>query len=156
MNTDKTDRKLLMLLQNDSKLTTKQLAYHLDLTVTPVFERIRKLEKSGIITKYVALTDKKKLGKLLTVFCNVSLKEHNKEMIREFENQVIHITEVMECHHVAGIHDYLLKVVTDDMDAYHNFVYNKLTAIGNIANVNSSFVMNEIKYTTAHHLDIGF
>lgn len=153
MNPDKTDRKLLMLLQSDAKQTTKQLAHHLSLTVTPVFERIRKLEKSGYITKYVALTDKRKLGKLLTVFCHVSLKEHNKEMIREFENKVMHIPEVMECHHVAGIHDYLLKVVADDMDAYHHFIYNKLTSIGNIANVNSSFVMNEIKYTTAHHLD---
>lgn len=153
MNPDKTDLKLLMLLQNDAKLTTKQLAYHLDLTITPVFERIRKLEKLGFITKYVALTDKKKLGKSLTVFCHVSLKEHNKDMIREFENKVTQIPEIMECHHIAGIHDYLIKVVTNDMDSYHHFVYNKLTAIGNIANVNSSFVMNEIKYTTAHHLD---
>lgn len=153
MKPDKTDIKLLMLLQDNAKLTTKQLAHFLDLTVTPVFERIRKLEKAGYISKYVALTDKKKLGKLLTVFCHVSLKEHNKEMIREFEKKVSLIPEVMECHHVAGIHDYLLKVVTDNMDAYHAFIYNKLTAIGNIANVNSSFVMNEIKYTTAHHLE---
>lgn len=153
MEPDKTDRHLLMLLQQDAKLTTRQLAHHLNLTVTPVYERVRKLEKAGYISKYVALTNKKKLGKLLTVFCHVSLKEHNKAMIHEFEEQINHIPEVMECHHIAGIHDYLLKVVTDDMDAYHHFVYNKLTAIGNIANVNSSFVMNEIKYTTAHHLD---
>lgn len=153
MKPDKTDIKLLMLLQDNARLTTKQLAHYLDLTATPVFERIRKLEKAGYISKYVALTDKKKLGKLLTVFCHVSLKEHNKDMIREFEKKVSLIPEVMECHHVAGIHDYLLKVVTDNMDAYHAFIYNKLTAIGNIANVNSSFVMNEIKYTTAHHLD---
>ena len=152
MNLDKTDRKLLMLLQNDAKLTNRQLAHHLDLTVTPVFERIRKLEKAGFITKYVALTDKKKLGKLLTVFCSVSLKEHNKGMIQEFENRITHVPEVMECHHIAGDHDYLLKVVATDMDAYHQFVYNKLTAIGNISNVNSSFVMHEIKYTTAHDL----
>lgn len=153
MEPDKIDRHLLMLLQQDAKLTTRQLAHLLNLTVTPVYERIKKLEKAGYISKYVALTNKKKLGKLLTVFCHVSLKEHNKEMIHEFEEKINHIPEVMECHHIAGIHDYLLKVVTDDMDAYHHFVYNKLTAIGNIANVNSSFVMNEIKYTTAHHLD---
>ncbi len=154
MTPDKTDRKLLMMLQNDAKLTTKQLAHYLELTPTPVFERIRKLEKTGLITKYVALTDKKKLGKLLTVFCHVSLKEHNKEMIKEFEYKVANIPEVMECHHIAGIHDYILKVVTNNMDAYHHFIYNKLTSIGNIANVNSSFVMNEIKYTTAHFMEL--
>ena len=146
---DNTDKTILTLLQENAKLTTKQLAHHLSLTVTPVFERIRKLEKAGYIKKYVALTDKKKLGKLLTVFCHVSLKEHDKEMIRLFEQQVTQIPEIMECHHITGEHDYLLKVVTNDMESYHRFVYNKLTAIGNVANVNSSFVMNELKYTTA-------
>ena len=87
MALDNTDKTILTFLQENSKLTTKQLAHHLNLTVTPVFERIRKLEKGGYIKKYVALTDKKKLGKLLTVFCHVSLKEHDKEMIRLFEQQ---------------------------------------------------------------------
>ena len=153
MKLDDTDKKLLGLLQENAKLTTKQLASYLNLTITPVFERIRKIENSGYIKKYVALADKKKLGKQLTVFCHVSLKEHDKSMIRQFEALIVKIPEVMECHHIAGIHDYLLKVVTIDMENYHRFINNKLTTIGNIAKIESSFVMNELKYSTAYSFE---
>ncbi|MDR2927786.1 MAG: Lrp/AsnC family transcriptional regulator [Cytophagaceae bacterium] len=153
MTLDSTDKKLLTLLQDNAKLTTKQLAHYLNLTVTPVFERIKRLEKNGFIKKYVAITDKRKLGKLLTVFCHVSLKEHDKQIIKQFEKRVVEMPEIMECHHIAGEHDYLLKVVTEDMESYHRFVSTQLTAIENISNVNSSFVMNELKYSTAHYLE---
>jgi len=153
MTLDENDKKILAYLQEDAKLTTKQLAYYLNLTVTPVFERVKKLEKAGYIQKYVALADKKKLGKQLTVFCHVSLKDHDKKMIHHFEQQVIRIPEIMECHNIAGEFDYMLKIVTDDMETYHRFIYNKLAAIENIANMNSSFVMNELKYSTAFSLE---
>ncbi len=152
---DKTDRRLLSLLQHNARLTNKELAQDLRLTITPVFERIKRLEKRGIITRYVALADKEKLGKQLTAFCNVSLKEHTKEIIRNFEKQIVRLPEVMECHHVAGRNDYMLKVVTDNMASYHHFIYNELTTIQGIGNVNSSFVMKEIKYTTAYSVDSG-
>ncbi len=149
MKLDKTDQKLLNLLQQNARITTKKLAQELNLTITPVFERIKRLENQGFITRYVALASKEKLGKQLTAFCNVSLKEHTKEVIKNFERRIMMLPEVMECHHIAGLHDYMLKVVTEDMESYHNFIYDKLTAIDNIGNVRSSFVMKEIKYTTA-------
>ncbi len=149
---DKTDKKLLTLLQQDAKLTTKQLAHHLELTVTPVFERIKKLEKQGVISKYVALLDKEKIGLKLIAFCNVSIKEHSREYIYHFESQITKFSEVMECYHIAGMHDYMLKIVTKNMDSYHDFIYNKLATIENIGNVRSSFVMNELKNSTVHQL----
>jgi Lrp/AsnC family leucine-responsive transcriptional regulator len=149
MKLHKTDQKLLNLLQQNARITTKKLAQELNLTITPVFERIKRLENQGFITRYVALANKEKLGKQLTAFCNVSLKEHTKEVIKNFERRILMLPEVMECHHIAGLHDYMLKVVTEDMESYHNFIYDKLTAIDNIGNVRSSFVMKEIKYTTA-------
>ena len=149
---DKTDKKLLTLLQQDAKLTTKQLAHHLDLTVTPVFERIKRLERQGVITKYVAILDKEKIDRKLIAFCNVSIKEHSREFIHNFESQIVKFPEVMECYHIAGMHDYMLKITTRDMDSYHDFIYNKLATIENIGNVRSSFVMNELKNSTVHQL----
>ncbi|NPA36056.1 MAG: Lrp/AsnC family transcriptional regulator [Chlorobi bacterium] len=149
---DKTDKKLLMLLQKDAKLTTKQLAYHLGLTVTPVFERIKRLEKQGVIEKYVAILNKEKIGKKLIAFCNVSIKEHSREYIHHFESQIIKFPEVMECYHIAGMYDYMLKITTENMDSYHDFIYNKLATIENIGNVRSSFVMSELKNSTIHQL----
>jgi len=149
---DATDKKLLTLLQNDAKLTTKQLAHHLGLTLTPVFERIKRLEKQGAISKYVAILDKEKIGRKLIAFCNVSIKEHSREFIHNFESQIVNFPEVMECYHIAGMYDYTLKINTRDMDSYHDFIYNKLATIDNIGNVRSSFVMNELKNSTAHQL----
>jgi DNA-binding Lrp family transcriptional regulator len=152
MKLDQTDKKLLNLLQKNAKLTTRQLAHHLGLTQTPVFERIKRLEKQGIIARYVAILDKEKIGKKLIAFCHVSLKEHSRENILHFEKQIIQFPEVLECHHIAGMYDYMLKVVSEDMDVYHEFIYNKLASIDNIGNVRSSFVMNELKNSTAHDL----
>ena len=149
---DATDKKLLTLLQSDAKLTTKQLAHHLGLTLTPVFERIKRLEKQGAISKYVAILDKEKIGRKLIAFCNVSIKEHSREFIHNFESQIVNFPEVMECYHIAGMYDYMLKINTRDMDTYHDFIYNKLATIENIGNVRSSFVMNELKNSTAHQL----
>ncbi len=149
---DETDRKLLMLLQQDAKLTTKQLAHHLGLTVTPVFERIKRLEKQGVIDRYVAILNKEKIGRKLIAFCNVSIKEHSREYIHHFETQITKFPEVMECYHIAGMYDYMLKITTENMDSYHDFIYNKLATIENIGNVRSSFVMNELKNSTVHQL----
>jgi len=149
---DETDKKLLMLLQKDAKLTTKQLAYHLGLTVTPVFERIKRLEKQGVIDRYVAILNKEKIGRKMIAFCNVSIKEHSREYIHHFEMQITKFPEVMECYHIAGMYDYMLKVTTENMDSYHDFIYNKLATIDNIGNVRSSFVMNELKNSTSYQL----
>ncbi len=152
-NLDETDKKLLGLLQNNAKMTTKQLAHHLNLSTTPVFERIKRLERTGVIEKYVAIINKEKVGKELVAFCNVSLKQHSHDVIREFESEIAKLNEVIECHHIAGMFDYTLKVITQNMDTYHNFIYNKLASVDNVGNVQSSFVMREIKSGTEIHFD---
>ncbi len=150
---DNTDKKLLSLLQKNAKMTTKQLAHHLNLSTTPVFERIKRLERTGVIERYVAIVNKDKVGKELIVFCNVSLKQHSHDVIREFESEIKNLPEVIECHHIAGMYDYSLKIITQNMDTYHDFIYNKLASINNVGNVQSLFVMREIKSGTELHLE---
>lgn len=126
----------------------KEVAAQLNMTTTPVYERIKRMEEDGYIRKYVALADKDKLGLSLLAFCNVSLKEHARDALLNFEEQVRGLPEVIECYHIAGLFDYLLKVVVTDMAAYQHFIVNKLAAFDNIGNVQSMFVMTEIKYST--------
>lgn len=142
---DNIDKKILEILQADSSQSIKQIATQLNLTNTPVHERIKKLEKSGIIEGYCAKIDPKKIGKELMIFTNVSLKEHTKEYLLNFESKVQEIKEVIECHHLSGEHDYFLKVLVRNMDDYRDFLTNKLAKISNIGNVHSSFVVGEVK-----------
>lgn len=150
---DETDKRILAALQKDARLNTKEIAHKAGLTVTPTYERLKKIEKTGVIKAYVTLLDRDMIGKTLVVFCNVSLQLHSKPLLSKFETAVNKIDEVMECYHVAGTYDYLLKVVTGDMKSYQHFLTNKLAVIENIANVHSSFVMTEMKYKTAYTID---
>ncbi len=149
---DNIDLGILRILQSDARLTTKQVADKLGLTTTPIFERIRKLEKEGYIKNYVAVLDNKKINRALLVFCNVQLKEHSKKMLSDFERNVSKLPEVMECHHTAGVFDYLIKVAVKDMSDYQDFITNKMATIENIGQVQSSFVMTEVKSDTAFPL----
>ena len=142
---DSTDRSLLRLLQEDSTRTIKQLAAELNLTNTPVYERIKRLEKAGIIERYRAEVNAEKIGKELLVFTHVSLKEHSKEYLHNFEQKVQALPEVIECYHVSGEHDYLLRVLVANMQGYRTFLTEKLSKIKNLGNVHSSFVMEPIK-----------
>lgn len=142
---DHIDHQIITLLQADSNINVKALASTLNLTVTPVYERIKKLENTGIIEKYVAKVNPYKLGLDLLVFTHVSLKEHTKAFLINFEKEVVSLNEVIECHHVSGEHDYLLKVMVKNMEGYRHFLTDKLAKIKNIGNVHSSFVVNEIK-----------
>jgi Lrp/AsnC family leucine-responsive transcriptional regulator len=144
-NIDSTDKKIIEILQKDANLSIKQIAAQLNLTNTPVYERIKKLEKSGVIEGYSAIINPKKVGKELMIFTNVSLKEHTKEYLLNFESKVQEIKEVIECHHLSGEHDYFLKVLVKNMDDYRDFLTNKLAKIANIGNVHSSFVVGEVK-----------
>jgi len=148
---DAKDRELLTLLQEDSKRTTKEYANRLGLSTTAVYERIKRLEKSGVITKYVALVDKTKVNKAFMVLCHVKLIQHIKDYVLQFEREVVQLEEVSECHHISGDYDYILKVNVSDMEAYREFMVTKLTAIKNIGSTQSSFVINEVKYSTAVH-----
>jgi DNA-binding Lrp family transcriptional regulator len=150
---DKLDKQILKLLQKDCSLNTKQIADKVGLTITPTYERIKRMEKTGVIENYVALLNKEKIGKSLMIFCNVSLQLHSKPLLKRFEQTVVKFDEVMECYHTAGTFDYLLKVVATDMNNYQDFITNKLAALENISHVQSSFVMTEVKYKTEIRLD---
>lgn len=148
MTLDSTDKKLLLLLQSDCKQTTKELSIKLNLSVTAVYERIKKLEREGIIDKYVVLINRSKAEKGFVVFCHLKLIQHTKEFISKFESQVIQLPEVLECHHVSGDYDYILKIVVKDMEAYREFLVTKLTTLEHIGSTHSTFMISEVKSTT--------
>ncbi|PKB16295.1 Lrp/AsnC family transcriptional regulator [Flavobacterium sp. 5] len=147
-NIDTIDLAILNQLQNNSNINIKELASTINLTPTPVYERIKRLERDGYITKYVALLDKQKLKKGMTVFCNVRLKEHAKNVGANFVKDIVALPEIVECYNIAGDYDFMLKILVEDMASYQNFVMHKLSTIENIGNTNSIFVMGEIKHST--------
>ena len=146
---DEIDKELLKLLQKDGKQTNKALSNVLGLSVTAVYERIRKLEKNGIISNYVALIDKKKIDKAFVAFCHVKLVQHSQDYVMKFEREVRKLDEVLECYHISGDYDYLLKVLVEDMEAFRDFMVKKLTNIDHIGSTHSMFVISEVKHTTA-------
>ena len=143
------DQKLIQLLQDDSKQTNKELSNKLNLSITAVYERIKKLENQGVISKYVALIDKNKIEKSFVAFCHVKLIQHSQEFVVKFEKEVTNLPEVLECYHISGDYDYLLKVIGKDMEAFREFMVNRLTKINHIGSTHSMFVINEVKHTTA-------
>lgn len=152
MNLDNIDKKLLVLLQEDTKKTTKELSMKLNLSVTAVYERIKKLEREGIVSKYVALLNRNKIDKGFVVFCHIKLVQHSKEFLTKFESEVVKLDEVLECFHVSGEYDYILKVFVKDMEEYREFMVTKLTNLQHIGSTQSSFMIGEVKNTTAYHL----
>jgi len=149
MKMDLTDQKLLELLQQDCKQTNKELSNKLNLSVTAIYERIKKLEKTGVISKYVALVRKEKINKGFVAFCHVKLVQHSQEYVVKFEKEVTNLTEVLECYHISGDYDYLLKVLVQDIEAFREFMVRKLTTINHIGSTHSMFMINEVKHTTA-------
>ena len=145
---DPKDKKLLVLLQNDAKKTTKELASELDLSVTAVFERIKKLEKQQIIKRYVALLNPEKIQKNFIVLCHVKLVQHKKEYISQFEKEITQFPEVLECFHASGDSDYILKICVKDIQEYREFMVSKLTNLQHIASTQSSFMIKEVKNST--------
>ena len=148
MSFDIVDRKLLSLLQKDSKVTTKKLSLQLDLSVTAVYERIKKLERTGVIEKYVAVINKEKINKSFVVLCDIKLVQHSNEYITKFESEVIQLDEVLECFNVSGDYDYILKVVVKNMKAYREFINTKLTKLQHIGSTHSTFIISELKHST--------
>jgi Lrp/AsnC family leucine-responsive transcriptional regulator len=146
---DVTDKSLLQLLQTNSKRTTKELASKLNLSVTAVYERIKKLEREGIINKYVAVIDKSKIDKNFVVFCQIKLLQQTKTSILGFEKEIIHFTEVLECFNISGDFDYMLKIVVKDMDEYREFLVNKLSTLHQIGSKQSIFMIGEVKNSIA-------
>ncbi len=149
---DNVDLQILRALQENARLTTKELAAKVNLSTTPVFERLKRLEKSGFICKYVAVLDAEKLGRGFTVFCSVKLKQMNRTVARDFISVIKDIPQVAECYNVSGEYDYLLKIQAPDMKYYNEFIINVLGTIDSIGSILSSFVMAEIKNTHGLYL----
>lgn len=149
MQIDSTDKLLLKYLQQDCKQTNKELSGKLNLSVTAVYARIKKLERAGVIKQYVSLLDKEMVNLGFLVFCQIKLLQHSKEYLTKFEFEVIKMDEVIECFHVSGEYDYLLKVLVKDMAHFRNFMVTKLTTIQHIGSTQSSFTICEVKNTTA-------
>ncbi|NJB71941.1 DNA-binding Lrp family transcriptional regulator [Saonia flava] len=149
---DETDITILRILQKNAKKTAKEIAQSLNLTISPVYERIRRLEKQGYIKKYVALLDKKRINLPVTAFCQVSMRYHDEAFIEKFETQIQSLKEVQECHHMAGKIDFILKINIRSLEDYHDFIKHKLSKIENIGVLNSSFVLKEIKHNSEYNI----
>lgn len=142
---DEIDEKIIELLLDNSKLGNKEVAARIGLTVTPTYERIKRLERVGLIEGYTVTLNKKMIGKGLKVQCLVSLKEHHLDLLKSFEDKIVHLDEVSECYHIAGEFDYILVIEVRDMEEYQFFLKEKLASIPSISNVQSSFVMSTVK-----------
>ena len=151
---DKIDLQILRFLQEDALMTNKEIASRLNLTTTPIHERIKRLENEGVIEKYTAILNKSKLGKGLVVLVDVTLKEHAATFLEQFEKDVLLLPEVVECYCISGGSDFLLKVLMKDMDEYRHFILHKLATLSNIGNAQSRFVVNEIKSQTSVPIEV--
>ncbi|WP_183559590.1 Lrp/AsnC family transcriptional regulator [Mucilaginibacter sp. SP1R1] len=142
---DDTDLQLLKILGNNSSHTIKELAVQVNLSPTPVLQRVKRLENNGYITKYIALLNHEKFSQGFIVFCNIKLKQHDRTIGNSFVEDIANIDEVVECYNVSGDYDFILKVFAKDMKHYQDFVFNKLGAVASIGSTHSTFVMAEIK-----------
>ncbi|MBO4571608.1 MAG: Lrp/AsnC family transcriptional regulator [Bacteroidales bacterium] len=142
---DRTDLQILKILQEDGRITVKDLALKVHLSTTPVFDRMHRLEREGYIQRYAAILSPAKLGRGFTVFCSVKLRRMGKEIANDFVARVRDIPEVAECYNISGDADYLLKIYAPDMQYYNGFLINTLGTIESLGSVQSWFVMNEVK-----------
>ncbi|MTI21828.1 Lrp/AsnC family transcriptional regulator [Fulvivirga sp. RKSG066] len=147
-NLDATDHQILALLQDNAKLNVNDIAQELNLTKTPIYERIKRLEKTGVIDKYVALVDRKKFTPSVVVFLTGSLKVTKFDQTQDFYDAVMKIDEVLECYLLGGEKDFMLKVIARDLDSYHEFYSAKIGSIPYVGEIKSSFVLKEVKYST--------
>ena len=144
---DEVDLSILKMLQLNAKITVKEIADKVHLSTTPVHERIKRMERSGVIKQYATLVDHTKVKKGLIVICYVSLKEHSKNAGTKFIKHIMSLPEVIECYNISGEFDFMLKVLEENMDTYYDFHVNKLSQSENIGHVQSVFVMGIIKQT---------
>jgi Lrp/AsnC family transcriptional regulator, leucine-responsive regulatory protein len=144
---DEKDLAILRLLQENARFTVKEIAARIHLSTTPVHERIKRMEESGVIRQYATLVDPAKVGRGLTVICYVSLRQHSKTAGAKFIKTIHEMEEVIECYNISGEFDFMLKIVAENMDRYYDFHVNRLGQIENMGNIQSVFVMGVIKQT---------
>ncbi|MBC7398835.1 MAG: Lrp/AsnC family transcriptional regulator [Mucilaginibacter sp.] len=151
---DPTDTGILRLLQQDARLTHKEIGERLHKSITPIHARIKRLQEEGYIKRYAAILDPKKIGRGLIAYTQVQLKEHSQETLLGFNNEVIKLPEVMECYHMTGAFDFLLRIAIADMDEYYALLQSKLSKLPDVGVMQSFFVMSEAKNETAYALGI--
>lgn len=144
---DQKDLAILKLLQENARITIKEISDKMHLSTTPVHERIKRLEETGVIKQYATLVDHTKVKKGLMVICYVSLNLHNKNAGSKFIKAIQEMNDVIECYNISGEFDFMLKVVAENMDAYYDFHVNKLSQVENMGRLQSVFVMGIIKQT---------
>jgi DNA-binding Lrp family transcriptional regulator len=144
---DEKDLAILRLLQDNARITVKEIADQIHLSTTPVHERIKRLEGNGVIKQYATLIDGTKVKKGLMVICYVSLNQHSKQSGGQFIQLINDLPDVVECYSISGEFDFMLKIVTEDMNSYYNFHVNKLSQADNISQVQSVFIMGIVKQT---------
>ncbi len=142
---DKVDLQILRTLQENARLTTKELASRVSLSSTPVFERWRRLENEGYIKRYIAVLDAEKLNRGFIVFCNVKMIRMNRDVAAGFAQRMKELPEVSECYNISGSFDYLLKVQAPNMKYYQEFILNVLGTVENLGSIESVFVMDVVK-----------
>ncbi|MGI8634980.1 MAG: Lrp/AsnC family transcriptional regulator [Segetibacter sp.] len=144
---DNKDLAILRLLQENARITVKEISEKVHLSTTPVHERIKRMEETGVIKQYATLVDHTKVKRGLMVICYVSLKQHSKDAGDKFIKTIHELNEVIECYNISGEFDFMLKVVSEDMNAYYDFHVNKLSQMENMGHVQSVFVMGILKQT---------
>ncbi len=144
---DELDVKILSFLQDDSRMTIRDIAKQLNISTTPIFNRIKRLEKEGVIERYVAIVNAEKVGKMLFAFVFLSLKDHSKDTVEKMEKQVTSFSEVLECHYVTGGADFFLKVIVKDIKEYNAFISEKLFSVKNIGKIESLLSLSMAKST---------
>ena len=147
LSLDRKDLEILKLLQENARITIKEISGKIHLSTTPVHERIKRMEESGVIKQYVTLVNHEKVKKGLMVICYVSLKQHSKNAGVKFIKTIHELNEVIECFSISGEFDFMLKVICEDMNTYYDFHVNKLSQIENMGHVQSVFVIGIIKQT---------
>ena len=145
---DDIDKKILSILQENGRITNAELASRVGMSPPPMLERVRKLEKKGIIQKYVALINPDAVGKGTMALVSVSLDRHRIRSIDQFTQAIDTLPEVMECYHITGEDDYLLKVAVKDINEYEDFILKKLTKLPALSTIKTSFILSTVKYET--------
>ena len=147
INLDAIDRQILAMLQEDAKINIKEISAKLNITKTPIYERIKRLEKEGVIEKYITVLNRKKLSSSIIVFLEGSLKVEKFEQADEFFAAVAATPEIIECYLLGGENDFMLKVIAPELDKYHDFYATKIASLPRVGQIKSSFVIKEIKHS---------
>ena len=153
MKLDKPDISILKAIQNDGRLSNRDLAKVVSLSTSPSWRRLRALEDAGVISRYAAVVDREQVGLSIMAFAHITLHDHSSEKVRKFDRAILNTPQVLECHATSGEHDYMLKVVAPDMASYQDFLSGFLLKIGVVRTVNTSFVLKQQKSTTVLPLD---